>query len=440
MIAKVMYSLLCVLLVGVVAFTTHYTRYTYPDALDTHLQAISKEVHPSGSAGIVKLRAYIAAHIPPSLQVELQEFTVEGVKMVNILAYKDNDKPDTKMVSVHYDSAAHSYGAGDIGTGVAAALTLLPQWADMELDHNLLAAFVDGEEGLIFADGVRVDHWEDTAGAAEVKGDYLYGSRHFVDTYDGRYGDITTISNWEGRSTGGKLLLFETVGYSPEEVVAWNRQLPTLAFSLSEEIFMRQPNTTDVVEYRRLPEVKIFNFAFIGEGEHYHSLSDTFENVDTVSKATTYTAMKTVATQSIAATRNNAGADVYLSVGFYTLSVSLLALQLVALFCAGYLLCQLYLGQSKWLVVPLLTLFANKMTYWLALGAILFCLVYRYRRRIPQCCATNLVLAIPVILWYSLVVSIGWLLGFGSVQFLGLLMLLMLIVVSYRCAIKSRVQ
>ena len=263
MFQKLAAGMFAMSLLGLVVWSTHTSQATYPPELDEHLQEITRDIHPFGSAANFRVRDYLLSQIPEEYAVTTQEFSYYDRDLTSILAFLDNGGEFTRMISVHYDSAENSYGAGDIGTGVAAALTLLPEWVEMDLSDNLLILFVDGEEGLHLEGRSPETPLEYGPGSDD---DFLLGSHYFVENYGGEYGEINKVFNFEGRGTGGRLLLFDTVGYSGAEVVAWNRNLSTLTFSLSEALFETQPNVTDVVEYRRLPNARILNFAYVGEG------------------------------------------------------------------------------------------------------------------------------------------------------------------------------
>ena len=424
MLQKLSFLCLVVTFLGIIVWSTHASTHEYPAVLDRHLQEISRQTHPLGSAEIEKVRGYILEQIPEAYAVEQQEFAVEGVELVNILAYLDRGGGVTEVVSVHYDSALGSYGAGDIGTGVASALTLLPEWTESGASTNLLVAFVDGEEGLVYADGEPTSDAAVADAATTVEsGAFLLGSRYFVDTYDGRYGEIARIYNFEGRGTGGRLTLFETVNLEDAEVVAWNNRLGTLTFSVSEEVLKLLPNDTDVTEYRRLETPKILNVAYVGEGENYHTPNDTFENVDYVSKADTYTAMRRMVGGEIEASAQGVRA-VYASTGLWTLSTPRWVVQVGAWLSLVYLLTSHFRRANPWLLGPILALLSVlvlEFTYLSVWSGILFAAVYRYRTLCGSFYARAIVLAGSLGLWYSFVVVMGWLEGFGSLSFVILL-------------------
>ena len=424
-------SLVCALL-GVVMWSTHTTPETYPPVLDTHLQTITQEPHPLGSAANERVGKYILSQIPETYAARTQEFTYYGEEMTNILAYLDRQADSTRVVSVHYDSAHGSYGAGDIGTGVAAALALLPEWESLEMDHNLLVIFVDGEEG-VRLDGRRRETTNESYYPATEGKDYLLGSHYFVENYAGEYGPLTHLYNFEGRGTGGRLLLFESFGYTDAELVALNRRLGTLTYSLGEAILETQPNVTDALEYARLPGLKILNFTYIGEGEHYHTPHDSFENVDQVSKADTHRTMRRLVGGTGEVTAEGTPA-LYASTGLWTLSTPRWVAQIGAWLSLAYLLSSHWRRANYWLLGPILALLgvlALEFAYLLVWSGILFAAVYRYRGLLGSFYARTIVLAGSLGLWYSFMVVMGWLEGFGSVVFASLLALLGLLGWSY---------
>ena len=375
-------------LAGILLFTfswtagaTHFSRQTYPAELNTHLQTITQEIHPAGSSANRRVGDYILANIPEPYRVTVQEFTVSGKLLRNILAYHDRGFAETMLLSTHYDSADNSYGAGDIGVGVASSLSLLDEWAKMPLERNLLVAFVDGEEPMFdFEEGETSDH--DHSIEDDLFEILLHGSRYFVRTYTGEFGRISHIFNFEGRGTGGTNILFESVNYSAQELAFLNERWPSWTFSLGEALYEVAPNTTDVVMYREFEDAKILGFAIIGEVEHYHTSQDTFANVDEISKTTIYQTMRRVVSTQIPANLSRIPV-LYASVGSRMLVLPTLAVQILAVISGFYLLFQTYRTRS-WRFLPILVILG---TFWWAeysfvflLSAVWFGLVYRYRR------------------------------------------------------------
>ena len=399
-IIQISISVVLLAILAVVVLTTHSSTADYPETLDTHLQSISREPHPAGSAAHDEVRDYILEHVPSEYQVEVQTFNEAGIEFENIFAYLDRGFDSTRMVSVHYDSVPISFGAGDAGTAVASALTLLPEWQEAELSTNLLVAFVDGEEGYLVLDGeaidtpaeeVELDRFFESASLEQLEHYYKHtqreegiftGSRYFVDTYNGRYGEIEYLFNFEARGTGGRLILFEALNVPARTVALWSRLLETLTFSATEIVYGEAGGleVTDVFEYQRLAGTKILNFAFIGEVENYHTPQDTFDQVDEVSKSSTYLAMSRVVTTQI---EDSATSVVYYSIGPWVLVLSRYLVYVLSIVSGLYLSWQMIKRRaSRWLILPILVLCS---VVWLELmllpviGAILFALVYRYR-------------------------------------------------------------
>jgi Peptidase family M28 len=402
MFKQVLLVIGCLMLLATVIFQTHFYPSAYPKILDTHLQAISKEIHPVGSDANKKVGDYIIANIPNNFQVSTQYFVVEGKQLRNIFAFLKGNSDSTTAISSHYDSADNSYGAGDAGLGIASMLTTVQQIKSSQ-DNNLLFMFMDGEEGFHLPN------------AAHTQDEYLYGSRYFVENYQGEFGQIETLYNFEGRGTSGRLMLFESIGFTDEQIVNANNNLESQTFSLANQLYKTQPNITDVAEYKKIPNVKILNFAIIGDGQHYHTPQDNYENVSKVSKSNMYsTIQKTLRFNHISGDNNNE--KLYFSVGNSTLSISKLAVQIISIIASCFLISSFFKMKNYRLILLLPFLFLSIIidyTYIIVITTIFVIILNSYKEIIGKFTAQIAALTIAISFCYTLLFSLISLLGFG---------------------------
>lgn len=131
---------------------------------------------PPGSEAAGKLRAWLRAQLEPlGFRVEEQAFearTPRGkVRMVNVVARLQGEKPRSLVLGAHYDTKLFEQfeflGANDGASGVAALVELGRVLSERRLRHGLTLAFFDGEEALV--------EWGPDDG--------LYGSTHLVDRW-----------------------------------------------------------------------------------------------------------------------------------------------------------------------------------------------------------------------------------------------------------------
>jgi hypothetical protein len=167
----------------------------------------------------------------------------------------DSSKPLILLVS-HYDSVVGSPGASDDGAAVAAMLEALRALrAGPPLAGDIGFLFTDGEElGL--------------AGAEQFADHHPLAKRESI------------VLNFEARGASGPVYMFETSegsGDLIEDLAASGA--PVFANSLSAVVYRLMPNATDFTIFRRRG-VRGMAFAYIGGLRHYHSPSDTIENLD----------------------------------------------------------------------------------------------------------------------------------------------------------------
>lgn len=386
--------------------STHNTTRIYPAQLNKHLIEISQETHPVFSEENSKVGDYILDNIPSGYSQSAQEFEYYNEKGRNIFAYLDNGFETTRAIATHYDSVSGSFGAGDAGTAVASQLTLLEHWKDQRYDFNILIIFVDGEEGALIENGkvITEAHNHDFGSNYE----WLLGSRYFVENYDQEFGNITHLYNFEGRGTGGRLILFESLGYSGEEIVEISKNLPVLSFSVGQKLYEGQPNLTDVNEYKKLPNIKILNFAFIGEYDNYHTSGDTYKNVDTVSKSDTYNTMKEVLNINTNDLSSNSKRIFLIIDGFFA-SFNQVFVQILALLSFIYLVSQVIKIKNYYIIPSILILssaFYIEYSYIFVLAIIAYSIIFKLRKILGKYYSVLLTITSSLIIQYSFVATI----------------------------------
>ena len=223
--------------------------------------------HPAGSEANKKVQEKIRGHLRRmGYKIKLQNCEVElvggeTVSLVNIMAYRketDLESPDRKLIAVvtHSDAKGKAPGAGDDGAGVAASLEVARMLMQRpRLNHDILFLITDGEElGLL-------------------------GAKEFVDKHP-LAKHIDLVINLEARGTSGPSLMFETHPDNSVSVRQFSAASPKpFCGSLFYEIYKKLPNDTDFTVFKKAG-IPGFNFAFIGDAENYHAMSDSIQNLD----------------------------------------------------------------------------------------------------------------------------------------------------------------
>ena len=244
--------------------TAAATEFSAERALQ-HVRAIARAPRPIGSANHAAARDYIFQQLRAfGLEAEIQKTTAINPNptplflsgtVENVLARKRGGGDGHAVLLVaHYDSVPTGPGANDDAVGVATLLeTARALTANAQLQNDIVFLFTDAEEtGLLGARAFMTEHrW---AKKVEV------------------------ALNFEGRGNGGPVIMFET---SPQNgglvgALAKASGYP-LANSLSDEIYKRLPNTTDLTVFKTA--VPGMNFAYIHGLTHYHTALDNVENV-----------------------------------------------------------------------------------------------------------------------------------------------------------------
>ena len=233
-----------------------------------HVEAISHKSRPAGSLEHARAGEYILGEVA-SLGVapaELQETTVvsdiwgipyRAAKVRNILVrLKGTGQGKAVLLAGHYDSVSTGPGAGDNAVAVAALLeTLRALKAGEPLKHDVIFLFTDGEE----------------AG--------LLGAKAFVEDHPWAK-DVGIALNFDARGTTGPSYMFQTSDQNGWLIQEFAEAAPhPIANSLANEIYRLLPNDTDMTVFMRAGFDGL-NFAYIDGSTKYHTMQDSYANVD----------------------------------------------------------------------------------------------------------------------------------------------------------------
>lgn len=202
------------------------------------------------------------------LETSLQEgftMTEKGtlVKSKNILArIKGSATTKTLLLLSHYDSAPHSFskGASDDASGVATILESVRAFLHSKSKHknDIIILFSDAEE-------------------LGLNGAALFVTQHKWAK------EVGLVLNFEARgSSGPSYMLMETNQGNAKMVdgfKAGNATYP-VSNSLMYSIYKMLPNDTDLTVFRESGKIQGYNFAFIDNHFNYHTMQDSYENLD----------------------------------------------------------------------------------------------------------------------------------------------------------------
>lgn len=196
------------------------------------------------------------------MEVEVDEAPVrvggKELKIRNIVARRTGAMPgDAVMLCAHHDTARLAPGAGDDGMGLAIVLEAAAALSgEPWKGRDVVLLITDGEE----------------AG--------LLGARHFVANHPWRE-KIGTVINVDNRGTAGPALIYETAGDDDARILQVITPMvgPVVGNSLFASIASAMPNGSDLAVFREAG-IHGINIAVIGGHEHYHTATDTWDNVD----------------------------------------------------------------------------------------------------------------------------------------------------------------
>lgn len=280
MLKKYNTLLTLIILIGVVYWTFQSQMPTYQkdsgksktafsvDRAASHVKAISQKPHFVGSKAHEEVRLYIIEALKNlGLEVETQDGFVLSewtslTKAKNILARrKGTESGKALLLLTHYDSNPHSsLGASDAGSGVGVILEGLRAFLaeNPNQKNDLLVLISDAEE----------------LG--------LNGAELFVNKHPWAK-NIGLVLNFEARGSGGaSYMLIETNGGNQNMIKAFaDAKTPfPVSNSLVYSIYKMLPNDTDLTVFREQGNIDGFNFAFIDDHYDYHTVLDSFENLD----------------------------------------------------------------------------------------------------------------------------------------------------------------
>lgn len=277
-----LFSFLLLLACAYLSFSSllpHKTSDTEPtisefsvDRATEQLKIISSAPHYVGSKAHDDVREYIMGELRDlGLQPSVQEGFVQDhwngqstlVKAKNILArYPGSDPTKAVLIMSHYDSAPHSksFGASDAGSGVVTVLESFRAYlaSGARPKNDIIILFTDSEE--LGLDGASL----------------------FVNEHPWAK-DVGVAFNFEARgSSGPSNMIVETNGGNArliEEFSKANPEFP-VATSLMYSIYKMLPNDTDSTVLREDGDIDGFFFAFIDDHFNYHTVNDTWQNLD----------------------------------------------------------------------------------------------------------------------------------------------------------------
>lgn len=251
--------------------TAPTTAFSTERALE-HLKEISKEAHYVGTQAHAEVRGYIVKELQKmGLDPQIQEgYTLNNwfgysnmVKPQNILArIKGTGDGKAVLLMSHYDSAPHSSskGASDAGSGVVTILESVRAYlaAGVTPKNDIIICITDAEE-------VGLD-----------------GASLFVNEHPWAK-DVAVALNFEARGSGGPSnMIVETNGGNANLIKGFKEasvEYP-VATSLMYSIYKMLPNDTDSTVLREDGDIDGFFFAFIDDHFDYHTVNDSYENLD----------------------------------------------------------------------------------------------------------------------------------------------------------------
>ncbi|MFD0862883.1 M20/M25/M40 family metallo-hydrolase [Sungkyunkwania multivorans] len=247
--------------------TAPLTEFSTERAL-AHVKELARSPHYHGSAAHKEAVSYIEKALTDlGLEVSFQEgFSIfksgelSGSK--NILArIKGEGNGDALLLMSHYDSDPHSAkGASDAASGVAAIIESVRAFLAQNITpkNDIIILFTDSEE-------------------LGLNGASLFANEHpWIK-------DVKLALNFEARGSGGPSnTLLETNGGNKRMIEEFQEAgvAYPMASSLMYSIYKMLPNDTDSTILREDANVESFFFAFIDDHYDYHTVNDSYENLD----------------------------------------------------------------------------------------------------------------------------------------------------------------
>jgi hypothetical protein len=246
------------------------TQFSAERAMRT-LAVIAAKPHPTGTAADDEVREYLVRELEAlGFEVDVQDATALtevyakhwGVPVVaahvrNIVARRrGKDGGPALLLMAHYDSRELAPGASDDGYGTATLLeTAHALAASPPLRHDVLLLLTEGEE------------------------EGLLGARAFLEESPIAH-DVGLVLNFEARGDRGPVMMFQTSERAGALVDVLASAAPHVAAaSLSQEVYRRMPNDTDLTPWLRAG-YPAMNFANVDGFGRYHQPTDTVANAD----------------------------------------------------------------------------------------------------------------------------------------------------------------
>lgn len=245
------------------------TEFSSGRALE-HVRIIAQKPHPIGSQEHASVRDYLIEQLKGlGLSPEVQKSSIissrsgisfSGGAVENIVARLEGTS-DSKavMLAAHYDSVPTGPGASDDASGVAALLeTARVLRQGPPLSNDVILLLTDGEEAGMLGASAFVKHhpWAK---------------------------DVSLVMNFEARGNRGPVVMFETSDQNGWIISEFAESaLHPVTNSLMYDVYKILPNDTDMTEFKKAG-MSGFNFGYIYGAGHYHTLTDTADNIDSSS-------------------------------------------------------------------------------------------------------------------------------------------------------------
>ncbi|HEX3344832.1 MAG TPA: M20/M25/M40 family metallo-hydrolase, partial [Polyangiaceae bacterium] len=246
------------------------TAFSAERAMKT-LAVLAAKPHPTGTAADDAVREYVAGELEGlGFDVDVEDTTgltevyarrwgipVVAAHVRNIVARRRGTAPGPAlMLMAHYDSRELAPGASDDGYGTVTLLeTARALAASPPLRHDVLLLLTEGEE------------------------EGLLGARAFLEESPAAH-DVGLVLNFEARGDRGPVMMFQTSEHAGGLVDVLASVAPHVAAtSLSQEVYRRMPNDTDLTPWLRAG-FPAMNFANVDGFGRYHQPTDTVANAD----------------------------------------------------------------------------------------------------------------------------------------------------------------
>jgi hypothetical protein len=235
------------------------------------IESIATKPHPTGTAAAADVRAYLTRELEGlGFDVHVQEATlltealakrwgvaVLAARIHNVVARRRGTSlGPAVLLMAHYDSRELTPGASDDGYGCATLLeTARALAASPPLRHDVVLLITEGEE------------------------QWLLGARAFFEESPIAK-EVALALNFDMRGNQGPVQMFQTSDHAAGliDVLASSVSRVT-ASSLSQEVYRRMPNDTDLTPWLQAGHAGM-NFGAIDGFARYHQPTDTAANAD----------------------------------------------------------------------------------------------------------------------------------------------------------------